>query len=436
MKEFNTVALLDSKIINEAQLLIDSGKLLDALDFIFKIMIALVGNGQLKNKFNQLPQLDALVQSIGLKVFDEIKNNNKNIRIKDGEINLFLASEIYLTGGHTRLIEDLTSSTHSANILVLTDLFDRYSTGNLFVDQLSNKINAPIVILPQGDKLSKLINLQKLILTLGVRSINIMAHHHDVISYAACIENLNIPQYYYHHADHNPTLGATIAHYCHYDFFISNMVMCNKAGYVNPLYMPLSSPSRFYENDSFDIINTATSGTANKFTFDDVDIKYTRVVSSILKSINGNHFHIGPLSEEHINEIKDQLRNDNIDENRFIYMGAVSGIQDIIHKHNINIYITSAPVGGGKAFIDILGTGICIFVYKDPNLEKSQEIILKLANLYNYNSSIIRWMTTKDLSEKIKSTNFLEYRSTLRCFYHEYHAEEKFLNLCRNILGN
>ncbi len=442
MKKFNTVLMLDDLIIKKIDNLIDDQRYEDSLDLIYRIMIALVSNVNFKNIFNHVPQLDSLVQKIGLIIFNSTGLSGNLFYNNFNNINIFLASEIYSTGGHTRLIEDLTKSTSSKNILILTDVFDRYSSGQLSIESLADKINAPIIILPKGSKVSKIINLLHIFSNLNVKSINIIAHHQDVVTYAACNAEIEIPQYYYHHADHNPTLGATIAHFHHYDLFLSSQFLCANSGFIKPLYLPLTSSCRFKKNyakveeEKFDILNTATSGTANKFTFDDSEVNYCKIVMNILKNTTGNHFHIGPLSEENISKIEKLLISNNIEKSRFKYLGVVDNIQDAVIINAVNVYITSAPIGGGKAFIDVLGVGIPIFVYRDNNLKYSQEINPVVSDMYNYNSDIIRWSNISELTEKLKTTNFKAYAESLKNFYNSFHSEEKFLNLCEKIFNN
>ena len=342
--------------------------------------------------YNQLPELDQLVQTIGREIL--AKKRPPKAR-QPGKVNVFIATEVYPAGGHTRVIEDLVRLSDKESVIVLTDIFEKYANGYLEPGRVATQLNAPIWVLPKMSLVDKTKSLIGLIDAIDVNTVAIFAHHEDVIAYAACNENLGCRQAFFHHADHNPALGATIAHYEHVDLVPGNLQMCIDAGYVTPSYMPLYVVEKFRNLPSSDVFNTGTSGTFNKFVTEG-PLNFADIVVTILQSISGQHVHVGEIPEVYLNVIADQLRHAGIDPSRFVYLGYVSSLQQALIDQNVSVYITSAPIGGSKAYVEVLGLGIGVLMYAAEAVDVPS--IVRYNNGASYAKSHLRWSNVEELS--------------------------------------
>lgn len=354
-----TTLKIDPRVLEILESKVQSRQYEQVLEGIYQILWESFWDDSYKLRFNHIPELDALVQRVGRELLRQSQSRPRSSR--DG-VNVFIASEVYRWGGHTRVLEDLTHHSQRECVLILTDLFDGYATGKLELGPVADQLNASVCVLPKMSLTAKTKSLIGLLNALHINAIGILAHHQDVIAYGACNEELRQRQVYIHHADHHPTLGATIAHYQHIDLFAGNLRMCQDAGYVTPRYMPPFTVENFQRREAGSKFNTATSGTFNKFSTSG-DLSYADIVIGILSATNGNHIHIGSIPDDYLGEIESRLRDAGIEPSRFKYLGIVASLQQALIDNDVDVYITSAPVGGGKAYTEAVGLGLGVLLY-------------------------------------------------------------------------
>lgn len=394
-----------------------------ALNTIFVLCSNLVNESGFKFKYVHIPELDQSVQEIGKCVY---KQQFSNLTTQEGEhaVNLIIATELYQVGGHTRVLEDIVSVARKPTVVVLTDIFDRYATGQLVLGSVFNNLNrASVIVIPKMRMLDKLKNLFNLIRFLKPNTLGILAHHQDVVAFSACNDLIKTQQVFVHHADHNPTLGATMKHYVHMDLTLGNQRFCVNSGVTNTVYLPLFGKKRFRSSGKNGQFSTAMSGTFNKFTTEG-DFAYTKIVKTILKKINGQHYHIGPIPDDYLKIICSDLIESGIDPSRFRYLGVVDSLSDTLFNNNIDVYLTSAPVGGGKAYVEALGCGIAIIRFKKffDGLTTSN-----YNEEYSYSPDHLSWETLDELDHALSHIDLsLEFEKSQKYFM-LHHNPEHFL---------
>lgn len=385
-----------------------SGNLDAALGRVYQLCHRLASQSpQFTMRYNHLPELDRLVQTVGRTVTDGI-GLRATSESTPGGLNVFVATELYLVGGHTRMLADLTRNSRKPNLVILTDVFGGYARGELRIGPIAEWIDAAILVLPDMSLLDKTRNLLRLLTALDVNAIGILAHHQDVVAYAACNDRVPDQQIFLHHADYNPTLGATVKHYRHIDLMRGDQRMCQVAGYVDdPLYMPMFAARNFQQAPALPGFNTATAGSFAKFATQG-KLDYADIVVAILDSIDGNHVHIGDIPPEYLGLIRDRVAASGIEPDRFVYLGAVQDLQQALIAHQVGVYISSAPVGSGKAYTEVLGLGVAILIYAEDESAISDVPIAAFHAESAYDPAHRRWSNIRELCAHLRSLDLSE----------------------------
>lgn len=400
-----TTLRIEPDLLGSLDAEIRSGNLESAMNQIYEVFKWTAH--QFPMRYNHVPEFDELVQTIGRELADGIGVADGG-ETPPGGVNVFIATELYNTGGHTRVIADMTRNTRGPNLVILTDLFGRYARQELRLGVIAEWMDASILLLPDMSMFDKTRNLLRLLRALPVNAIGIIAHHEDVVAYAACNDRVPAPQIYVHHADYTPTLGATVKHYRHIDLALGDQRMCKAAGYYeDPLYMPMAVPRNFQPVPAGAGFNTATGGRFAKFAAEG-PLCYADMVVAVLDTIVGSHVHFGGMPPEYLQLIRDRIAASGHDPARFVYLGQVESVQQALIAHQVGVYFTSAPVGGGRTYIEVLGLGVAILVYEDEESEASDLPIAAFHVGSTYDPMHRRWSDITELRAHLQSLDLNE----------------------------
>lgn len=375
---------------------------------------------ELKDRYNHVPELDQLIQTIGREIAAGIGFGEDGTPPPAG-VNVFIATELYNVGGHTRVLADMTKNSLRQNLVILTDVFGRYARDELGLGPIVEWIDASILVLPDMPMVEKTRNLLRFLKALPVAAIGILAHHEDVVAYAACTDQVPVPQIYVHHADFTPTLGATVKHYRHVDPVLGGQRMCEAAGYCeDPLYMPMAVPSIFQPVPAGCGFNTGSSGHYEKFAWEG-PLSYADVVAAVLGTIAGSHVHMGEIPPDYLQLIRDRVAESGNDPARFVYLGAVKSVQEALIAHQVGVYVTSAPVGGARTYVEALGLGVAILLYLGEGSKGSDLPIAAFHAGADYDPSHRRWSTISELCAHLRSVDLAEeFAQSRRAFLAMY----------------
>lgn len=417
-------SILEIESIDTIKELVNNESYELALTTIFKLVHELVWDERLKFKYVHIPELDEVAQNIGKAIFK--KNNHSFKKRESNTINLLIASEVYDTGGHTRVLKDIISAASKPTIVLLTDVFGHYASGQLSLGSVFQILgDASVLVLPKMGMVEKIQNLYRMIQSLPIHSIGIFAHHQDVVAYSAFNELIPIPQVYIHHADHNPTLGATIRHYVHIDLTLGNKANCERAGVSNIKYLPLFALKNFRPYKDSAVLTSATSGAFSKFTTVG-NLAYVEIIKTILKRTGGKHFHIGPIPSEYLKLISQGLVDSGLDPSNFVYMGPVSSLSQSLVDNLIDVYITSAPVPGGKAYVEALGCGIAIVRFLDS---REGMPIYTLNQEHSFSNFDLTWRNLNELDYALSTINLRYQFHKTKEFFLMNHDPDIFATL-------
>ncbi|MDB5815374.1 MAG: hypothetical protein JWN23_2491 [Rhodocyclales bacterium] len=279
---------------------------------------------------------------------------------------ILLATELYPLGGHSRVIADMMATRpDKRHLLLLSDFFgsgDRRAAESLVSD------NAQLAIAPPMSRVGKLLWLQTELARHPDAQVFVFNHHADAAVVAAIQPQLNREVVFCHHADYHLCLGTHLSWTRHVDFFAPCHHRCSEAGIVGD-YWPLSMPdrgTRSHEPQSFGqgaALTSCTSGVWSKFD-EAYAFNYVDVIIDVLETTGGQHLHIGGIPDEALARIHAGLASRSIPAVRFQHLSQVPSVWDALLTHRIDLYISSFPLGGGRAITEALGAGIPLITHR------------------------------------------------------------------------
>lgn len=355
--------------------------------------------------------LDRLCKEIGQCVAEDRSLSGQPVPTsgiqKQGKICLYIVTELAATGGHSRVLFDLMQADPSSrHVVFITDL-----SNNVNINPISEFLSLAggvAVVAPRGTYLSKLIWLQRSIQELDPERIFMLLHHFDSVSVAAIQPNQIDRSIFIHNADHSLCLGVHLG--CqHIDLHAKGYFNCKEIlGVERNRYWPLTTedhgenPDRKFLSAGF--LTTCTSGGFEKFETPHLRVSipyaysYAELIPKILLATGGKHIHIGKLSSQMLATIKNGLRENWINPSRFVHVQFVKSIWRAMHELNIDLYVGSFPLGGGKGTLEVTGSGTPVVVhanYRSPFLCDDPEIY----------PEALRWSTPDELISVLRNAD-------------------------------
>ncbi|MDB5438238.1 MAG: hypothetical protein JWM33_665, partial [Caulobacteraceae bacterium] len=196
----------------------------------------------------------------------------------------------------------------------------------------------------------------------------------DSVAIAAAQPGLTGELVFLHNADHNLTLGVTLAHSLHVDFHAKGFYNCREQeGVRNNVMWPLTADdlgprAPVYAKKP---IRTCTCGGIEKFQpqfnrdLQPYAFPYEELAPLIPAATGGVHLHIGALTEESLKQIRDGLTRFGVPQDRFVHIPSVLSLWAALKSEQVDLYISSFPLGGGRATVEALGAGLPICVHSN-----------------------------------------------------------------------
>lgn len=278
-----------------------------------------------------------------------------------------ITSHLESYGGHTLVIENMIrAQPNMTHIVLITDLFDSIDIDNLV--QRFEPI-AEMKVAPNSESFEKLKWLAKQLNQICPEQIFLFNHHQDSIAIASIESWLDTKKvFFYHHADHNLCLGVHLPGATHIDPHNIGYFNCNSnLGVIDNYYLPLVIQDRDsrLEGRPFmggGLLRSCSSGTWHKFK-QSYSYNYIELICKRLTLVEGIHFHIGDIPDEAIGSIHIRLKKEGIEVDRFIHIPWVESLWAALIENNIDLYISSFPLGGGRATIEAMGSATPLLMH-------------------------------------------------------------------------
>jgi hypothetical protein len=275
------------------------------------------------------------------------------------ENHLFIASELYQIGGHSKVLEDMSRMVRNP-VIVLTDTFGNIASHPEQYDWIeAHYAHAQVLVLPEATLWQKAEMLRDLACRLQSGSITYFNHHQDPVPFVGTLEVAGSRKLLVHHCDHNPSLGCTLPQVRHVDITLKLQDTCSahRQSPTDILRLFVADqgckPMAPVTDMAFNVV---TAGRAGKFSHEG-PVSLQRLIATTLQTIEGRHIHIGPLSPAWLRDIEQHLSAQGIDPSRFVHVGAVPSLWTTLKQLDAAVYIGSAPVSGGRGAIEAQGCG-------------------------------------------------------------------------------
>jgi hypothetical protein len=170
-------------------------------------------------------------------------------------------------------------------------------------------------------------------------------------------------------------------------------------------------------------IVTATSGGFHKFDtsylIEQIPYRhnYISLLPLIMKASGGEHHHIGPLPYHVLAEIEEQLKSHDIALERFIHTSWVENLASELIRRNVDLYVGSFPLGGGRATVEAMGAGIPLLLHE----YYVSAFFTDVAEAY---PRALKWRTPDELESVISGITpdlLADHSACARAFYEKEH---------------
>ena len=309
--------------------------------------------------------LDEVCQTIGERIF-QVTGGTAGSTIKDNADCVILATELYRSGGHTAVIDDLlqTGRLGGRTFILLTDALSTADV-QLAVARFADRAT---VLVAEGTTLeAKLQATLSQLQALRPRKLLLMNHPQDAVAVAVALPQLATETVFYHHADQVLCLGSTLRHSMHVDPHPMGFHCCGKTPDVPaPVYWPLVATDfgtegpRTFTSDKK--IRTCSAGSFNKFS-SAYKYSYFDVILSMLKDSGGSHVHIGPIPLPHWVALQTRMEGLGISVDRFVHIPWTQSVWQSLQAREVDLYIDSFPYGGGRTVIESMGAGVPVVAH-------------------------------------------------------------------------
>ena len=419
-----------------------------ALILIMRISAEIANSQASLGEVFSAPRLDQLAQKIGAEVrksrgrLNNVPagsvvqaNSGAASRKKDGRSRIvYLVSELYVLGGHTRFLEDVVRLQASReHYILVTNPFSRNPATT--VPEFIAQAAGDVVIAPaDGNLLNKLVWVQDKLDELAPDAVVILNHHEDAIAIAAP-DCSRVRTVFIHHADYTFCLGVHMENVIHVDGIPRLFHACRQQRGIANRYWTVSVPdlgaraTSSIRRDPAGLV-TCSCGSTPKFT-GRYPFSYFTEVANILCNSGGRHVHVGPLTDAQLTEIRDGLAARGIDQGRFLHIPWVRSLWRTLVEQEVGLYVSSFPIFGTRATLEVLGSGTPI-----------------LAHVHHYNSCMsdvqllypgcLAWRTLEDLYGILKTVDsdlLVRHAALGRKWYEDQYPMEGFAKCLDTIVA-
>jgi hypothetical protein len=337
-----------------------SGDVEGALALAFSLTYQLSIMQELNGKFLFAPNLDQLMLEAHARLIGQTKPPAHGRR----EVILYVATEIYLVGGHTRLLEDMASVLPEyQHILVLTDCGKRYRENGFTLGELARRCATAglrVIILRGTGLVERVKELDELIRAIAPGTVYVMAHHWDVIANAAVSGSSAPVVIYGHHCNYNPALGAARRDWIHIDYAAGVQGVCS-AVLQSPTILhdmtlrQTAAPVDLTANDG--ALRGITCASPHKFAGRDRH-SYAELLCALFKAGVTRFWHVGGLPEAQMTEIRNALAESGIDAGALDVIPSIVSLYDFIHACRPDFFLAPFPLPSARATLEAMAAGL------------------------------------------------------------------------------
>jgi len=310
--------------------------------------------GPLRGRALFIPELDELSRRASLIITP--KRNPPT----DSNLLVHIATEVYLTGGHTRVMEDIVASLPEyRHVLILTGMREVHP--NLVsIKPRFDELSLDVRLLRTSSWTNRASELSSLITELCPQAILLFAHQEDSIANAGVARHSAPRILFLHHADHQPSLGAFRADYTHVDLTPACHNICASRSHLRALLLNLTVKDMgAVELPRQHLMVGATCGSPGKY-LGSSEFSYAQLLVALFAAGVGQILHIGDMPEEQKNQIRSEITTNGQHASRVIFLPNTPFLAGKLLEISPDFYLVSHPLVGGKATVEALSVGLPI----------------------------------------------------------------------------
>ncbi|RKP50853.1 hypothetical protein [Trinickia fusca] len=358
-------------LLGEANARLDADEISDALRLVQQFVTAVNADPRAIARVFADRSLDDFCQALGARVLARMAADNVAEMSEGAAVGpVYLATELYATGGHTAVLEDLlkAGSFGEHPTILLTNVL-----GTVNLEVIRRRFAAysvNIECVPDGSLEDRLRWTLTRLRALRPTHLLLFNHHQDSVAIAAAQPSLAAQTIFYHHADHHLCLGVTLPYDLHVDPSPAGYHNCREQlGMRANVYWPLTAEDRGAPGlhrrslTAGGGLRTCSTGTRNKFE-QPYRFQYGDLVPRMLAATQGSHVHIGVLSDSTLECIAEGMRRAGVPAERFTYIEWVPSVWQALQDEAVDVYIGSFPVAGARATVEALGSGTPVIAHQ------------------------------------------------------------------------
>lgn len=312
--------------------------------------------------------LDELCQEIGRVSLSTIKRDKASTLPSQNTV-VYIATKLYMSGGHTAVLEDfIQAQPELRHVVLVTGIAG--SPERVLVEKRFTGSNVKLFWAPDFSLMEKLLWVQGRLLEINAEKVFLFNHHEDAVAIAAVQPELQQKLYFYHHADHQLALGVHLHRAVHIDPHNMGYFNCRESqNKADNYYLPLTiadqgqRPQELQFMGSRKLVTCAVGG-KRKFEAP-YRYLYSALIPELLTGPVGKHIHIGPLSPATLKKIRGELDARGIAQTQFVHIPWAANVWRALWEYGVDVYLVSFPYCGARAIVEALGSGTPVIAHQN-----------------------------------------------------------------------
>lgn len=299
-----------------------------------------------------IPELDNLAREAGCLLAPRPTAKTKS------KLLVYVATEVFPIGGHSNVIGDVVIALPDYRHTLILTAMDRSHPAVISMKLRFEERNLDVHFLTCPSRAEKARELASLIGALAPWAVLMLASYDDSVAYSAVAGNATQRVLFLHHADHQPSLGASRPDYIHVDLTPACHSVCASRPDLHPSLLNLTARDigTVQLANRHDVIGV-TCGSPYKYS-GSIEFSYAQLVAALFSAGVARLFHVGDMSDSQRNQIYGDLVANGQDPNRLVLLPNVSSLAAKLLEISPDFYLTSHPLGGGKATVEALSMGL------------------------------------------------------------------------------
>ncbi len=342
------------------------------------------------------------------------------------ETVVYVVTDLYEAGGHTRLLEDLIRARPDAEHVLLW-AGENDAADNAELASILRVRGATIHRLP-GSAYERMLRGIALLDVYRPDVLVHLGHPNDPVPVALMQPRDGCKRVVIHHADYCFALGRSIPGATHVSLTRQFTVLAEERWNLKTAFLEMSclDPEDASPRDCGFV--TASSGAAHKFELAGTP-SYLDVLRERFMRREGTHVHFGTLHGDQLDRIYRMLEEIGAVE-RFAYVEFVPLLASAIREAGVRVFIDSVPKAGAKTLVEAMAAGATVcFSGHDP---------LRDGSCFAYDGAFI-WKDAAELGdflERADESTLNEGSRLAREHFERHHAPAVFASAFDSILRN